>query len=147
KRDPLLFKKAWQDNKKMREEIIATGFSAHLERDHFPIFIYQKEDKFNVIDGMRRTLLNIIKGKNKIKAWVGYEKNKKGQPLISANRCLFLSDIYTIADKKDKELEKAIIRIGREIITDYSNGRDILIKRIAGWSRDPEIKRIFKKIK
>src|SRR4030042_4075852 len=41
-RNPLLFAKTWENDKKMREEILKTGFSDHKERDHFPIFVVQQ---------------------------------------------------------------------------------------------------------
>lgn len=146
RREPLEFAEAWKKDKRMREEILRTGFGPHKERDHFPILVFQADDGFHVFDGMRRTLLTLINGQEKIKAWVGYRINSKGKPLISTNRCWFLSNIYELSKKQDKELEKCIIRIGREIIANYRNGREALIKRIAGWSHNPKIKEIFKKM-
>jgi hypothetical protein len=145
-RNPLAFAKAWKKDKKMREEILKTGFSSHKERDNFPILVFQTDDGFHVFDGMRRTLLALINNQDKIKAWVGYKTNPKGKSLISTNRCYFLSNIYERSEKQDKELEKSIIRVGKEIIFNHRNGKEILIKRIADWSHNPEIKRIFKKM-
>jgi hypothetical protein len=147
KRDPLLFSGAWRKNKKMRQEILATGLAPHKERDHFPILLYELEDgRLHVFDGMRRTLLSIISGKKEIKAWVGRLTNLKGKPLVSGDRCLFLAQTYERSKKPNKELEKSIIRMGREIIGHYRNGREVLTKRIAGWSHNPKIKKIFKKM-
>lgn len=141
--DPSAFAKAWAADKAMRREIIKTGFMAHKERDNFPVLVYKMGDNYRVFDGMRRVLLALIKGQPSIRAWVGYKIKAKGQPLISANRCYFLSNLYNQAKHKDKTLEKAIIRIGREINKNYRNGREVLLKRIIGWSHDQKIKSLF----
>ncbi|MDD4271964.1 MAG: hypothetical protein PHF50_04140 [Patescibacteria group bacterium] len=142
-RNPAMFIKAWKTNKAMREEIIKTGFGAHKERDYFPILVYKAGESFRVFDGMRRVLLALTKNQKSIKAWVGYKINAKGRPLVSANRCYFLSNLYNQAKSKDKVLEKSIVRIGKEINKDYRNGREVLLKRIIGWSHDQKIKSIF----
>ena len=142
-RNPLAFAKAWKINKIMRQEIIKTGFSTHKERDHFPILVYKVGDSFRVFDGMRRTLLALTKNQKNIKAWVGYKINAKGRPLVSANRCYFLSNLYNQAKTKDKNLEKSIIRVGKELNKNYRNGREVLLKRVIGWSHDQKIKSIF----
>ncbi len=141
--NPLAFAKAWKTDKIMRQEILNTGFSAHKERDHFPILVYKLGENYRVFDGLRRSLLALINGNSTVKAWVGYRVKAKGRPLISANRCYFLSNLYNQAENKDKVLEKAIIRIGKEINKDYRNGREMLLKRVIGWSYDQKIKRIF----
>ncbi|MFH1583404.1 MAG: hypothetical protein ABIB72_03765 [Candidatus Falkowbacteria bacterium] len=137
------FARAWKASKAMRQEIIKTGFSAHKERDYFPILVYKISDSFRVFDGMRRVLLALTKNQKSLKAWVGYKINAKGRPLISANRCYFLSNLYNQAKNKDKTLEKSIIKIGKEINKNYRNGREVLLKRIIGWSHDQKIKSIF----
>lgn len=142
-RNPLAFAKQWKTNKIMREEIIKTGFRAHKERDSFPILTYKIGENYRVFDGMRRVLLALTKNQSTIKSWVGYKINAKGRPLISANRCYFLSNLYNQAKSKDKNLEKAIIRIGKEVNKDYRNGREVILKRIIGWSHDQKIKSIF----
>jgi len=142
-RDPLAFAKAWKINKIMRQEIIKTGFAAHKDRDNFPILAYKTGDSYRVFDGMRRTLLALTKNQKSLKAWVGYKINAKGRPLISANRCYFLSNLYNQAKSKDKVLEKSIVRIGKEINKDYRNGREVLLKRVIGWSHDQKIKSLF----
>ncbi|MFA4941681.1 MAG: hypothetical protein WC582_03775 [Patescibacteria group bacterium] len=145
-RQPMLFAQAWGKNKKMRQEILKTGLAKHRERDHFPILVYKSGQSYRVFDGMRRTLLALIDNKKTIKAWVGFATNPKGKPLISANRCYFLSNLYNQADNKDKSLDKAIIRIGREIEKNYRNGREVILKRIIGWSHDQKIKSLFAKM-
>lgn len=142
-RNPLAFVKAWKVNKIMRQEIIKTGLTAHKERDGFPILVYRLGENYRVFDGMRRVLLALTKSQSFIEAWVGYKINAKGRPLISANRCYFLSNLYNQAKVKDKTLEKALTRIGKEINRDYRNGRAVLLKRIIGWSHDQKIKSIF----
>lgn len=142
-RNPALFAKQWKINRTMREEIIKTGFSAHKDRDNFPILTYKIGENYRIFDGMRKVLLALIKNQSTVKAWVGYKVNAKGRPLISANRCYFLSNLYNQAKSKDKSLEKALTRIGKEINKDYRNGREVLLKRIIGWSHDQKIKSIF----
>ena len=141
--NPLLFQKAWYADKKMRQEIIKTGFGPYRERDNYPILVYKNGETYHVFDGMRRTLLAVINKKRTIKAWVGFKINADGKPLISANRCYFLSNLYNQSKSKDKNLEKAIIRVGKEIIKDYRNGKEIMLNRIIGWSHDRKIKSIF----
>jgi len=116
---------------------------AYKERDNFPILVYKLADNYRVFDGMHRVLLALTKNQPSLKAWVGYRVYAKGKPLISANRCYFLSNLYNQAKSKDKVLEKSIIRIGKEINKDYRNGREVLLKRIIGWSHDQKIKSIF----
>ena len=145
-RNPLSFANGWQKDKKMREEILKTGLASHKERDNFPILVFQTNNGFRVFDGMRRTLLALIDNQSKIKAWVGHEANPKGKSLISVNRCWFLSNIYEQSKKQNKELEKSVVRIGKEIISNHRNGKEALIKRIAGWSHNKKIQRIFKKM-
>jgi len=142
-RNPVAFAKAWKINKAMRQEIIKTGFSPHKDRDCFPILVNKTGDSFRIFDGMRRALLALTKNQKSIKAWVGYKINVKGRPLISANRCYFLSNLYNQAKVKDKTLEKSIIKIGKEINKNYRNGKEVLLKRIIGWSHDQKIKSIF----
>lgn len=142
-RNALAFSSAWKKDKKMREDILETGFSAHKERDDFPILVYKIGESYRIFDGMRRVLLALTKNQKSVKAWVGLKTNAKGRPLISANRCYFLSNLYNQAKTKDKNLEKAIVRIGRQINKDYRNGREVLLKRIIGWSHDQKIKSIF----
>jgi len=142
-RSPLAFAKAWKVNKAMRQEIIKTGFGERKDRDDFPILVYRVGENYRVFDGMRRVLLALTKNQRSIKAWAGIKTNAKGRPLISANRCYFLSNLYNQAKSKDKNLEKAIIRIGKEINKDYRNGREVLLKRIIGWSHDQRIKSLF----
>ena len=129
-RNPAMFAKQWKANITMRQEITKTGFRAYKERDIFPILTYKMGENYRVFDGMRRVLLALTKNQKHIKAWVGYKINAKGRPLISANRCYFLSNLYNQAKSKDKNLEKAITRIGKEINKDYRNGREVLLKRI-----------------
>ena len=142
-RNPLTFAKQWKTNKTMRQEIIKTGFRAHKERDGWPILTYKIGENYRVFDGMRRVLLALAKNQSTIKGWVGYKINAKGRPLISANRCYFLSNLYNQAKPKDKSLERALTRIGKEINKDYRNGREVLLKKIIGWSHDQKIKSIF----
>ncbi|MDO8668127.1 MAG: hypothetical protein Q7K35_03440 [bacterium] len=142
-RNSLAFARQWKVNKTMREEIIKTGFRAYKDRDDFPILTYKIGENYRVFDGMRRVLLALTKNQSTIKSWVGYKVSGKGRPLISANRCYFLSNLYNQAKNKDKTLEKAITRIGKEINKDYRNGREVLLKRIIGWSHDQKIKSIF----
>jgi len=142
-RNPLLFAEDWKTNKIMRQEIIKTGFSAHKDRDSFPVLTCKIGQNYRVFDGMRRVLLALTKNQKSLKAWVGYKVNEKGRPLISANRCYFLSNLYNQAKTKDKALEKSIIKIGKVINKNYRNGREVLLKRIIGWSHDQKIKSIF----
>lgn len=146
KRNPLEIFEAWKEDKEMREAISKSGIEPHAERDHFPVFLVEKESKFFIFDGMRRSLLNLLNGEKTIKAWVGKETNKKGKPLISIDRCLFLANIYEDSDSKDDKLKDSIVRIGKEVISQYENGQDILLDRIAGWSHNSEIKKIFRKM-
>ncbi len=105
--NPLDFAKAWKTDKAMRQEIIKTGFAGHKPRDNFPILVYKFGEYYRIFDGMRRTLLALTRDQKNIKAWVGYRVNAKGKPLISANRCYFLSNLYNQAKSKDKALEKS----------------------------------------
>jgi len=142
-RSPRAFANAWRQDKKMREEILKTGFSKHKERDSSPILVVKTESGLRVIDGMRRVLLALVDKKNKIVAWVGYEVNPNGKPLVSLGYCYFLSQIYERSKNQDKNLEESIIRIDRETVENFRNGKETLAKRIAGWSHNPRIKRIF----
>lgn len=142
-KNPLIFSKTWDKNGKMRKEIKDSGFSEHKERDSDPIFLYQKNGKFYVFDGMRRTLLAAIRKDKIIKAWVGYEKNPKGKPMISVSRCLFLADMLKLYPE-DKKLKTSIIKVVKKISEEFNNGRKVFIGRIANWSHDDNIKKTLK---
>lgn len=142
-RSPEKFAEAWQSDKEMRQAI---KLRQDNKRDRFPIFVYEAQDGYRVFDGMRRVLLALMREEKYIKAWIGTEVNTKGKPLISADRCYFLANIYTRSKYKDKKLEEALIKIGQEIIKNYRNGREVLSKRIFGWSHDKNVKKLFKKI-
>jgi hypothetical protein len=120
-RDPRVFGEMWKKDKRMRDKIRKSGFSAHSERDHFPVFVVCVDGKYRVFDGMRRTLLAVIGNKEYITAWVGYPKRKEGTPAISEGFCYVFSQIYR-------------------------NGKEVLGKRIADWAMDENIKSIFKKM-
>jgi len=145
-RNPLRFAEAWKKNAQLRKAVLRTGFASHPERDQFPIFVFESGNGFRVFDGMRRTLLALIAGRTTIKAWVGYKVNRNGKPLISPERAWFLENIYENASTKDVSLEKAILRIGKEIIKNYRNGKEVLDKRIASWSHDPDFKTLVRKM-
>lgn len=142
-RSPEAFAKAWKNSKIMRQELTKAGLAEQKEIVNSPALVYKLADSYRVFDGMHRVLLALTKNQKSIKAWVGYKVNAKGRSLISANRCYFLSNLYNQAKSKDKNLEKAIIRIGKEINKDYRNGREVLLKRIIGWSHDQKIKSLF----
>lgn len=144
-RDPMHFAKEWKKSAVMRRKIRTTGFSAHKERDMHPVLLFEKEGKTQVFDGMRRTLLAVIRGDEKIEAWVGCEKNKKGKPLISVSRCLFLADVLKLT-RKDQNLNKAVLKIAKEVTKNFRNGKKAFKKRIAGWSHDENVKKTFKKL-
>lgn len=144
-RDPLRFAKRWKEDAKMRKEIKKTGFGEHKERDLHPVLLFEKEGKFQIFDGMRRTLLAVIRGDEKIEAWVGRVKNKKGKPLISMSRCLFLGDLLKVS-KGDQGTQSAAMKIAKEVAKNFRNGKSALKDRIAGWSHDPEVKKKLKKL-
>ena len=147
KRSPMLFLHEWNRNAKIRKVIHKTGFAKHPERDHFPIFVYKTKDGYAIFDGMRRSLLAIIENKKRIKAWVGTVTNPNGKSLISAGRCHFLANVYERSARFDPSLEKALVRIGKDIMHSYRNGRTTLINRIGGWTYDPKLKSIINKMK
>ncbi|MDO8592794.1 MAG: hypothetical protein Q7R92_03430 [bacterium] len=140
---PEAFAKAWNNSKIMRQELTKAGLAEHKKIDNSPVSVYKLADNYRVFDGMHRVLLALTKNQKNIKAWVGYKINAKGKPLISANRCYFLSNLYNQAKSKDKNLEKSIVRIGKQINKDYRNGKEVLLKRIIGWSHDQKIKSLF----
>ncbi len=140
--NPLKFKEAWDKDKKMQEVILKTGFSEHQERDHFPIMLFQEGDKFKVFDGMRRTLLNIIKGRKEIKAWLGYHVEPQAKSSLSQDRAYFPLRIWRYSDTKDKELRSAIVRLGKEMVKIYKNGEDAL-KDVQKISPNKEVKEII----
>ncbi len=142
-RDPLQFHAAWKKDAKMRKAILRTGFAAHPERDHFPIFLWEAPDGFRVFDGMRRTLRALIQNKKSIDAWVGISVRRNGKPLVSGGFAYVLSQVYAHASRKDPKLDAALIRIGAAISKDYRNGREVMTKRIAGWAHDKELKALF----
>lgn len=131
--------------KKMRDKIKKSGFSAHSERDHFPIFVVHEDGKYKVFDGMRRTLLAIIGNKRYITAWVGDMKRKNEKPIISEGFCHVFSQIYKNG-KRTKKQNNAFIEVGKIISKEYENGKNVLGTRIGGWSHDERIKEIFERM-
>lgn len=145
KRNPSNFKEAWRRDKQMREDILGAGIKKHPERDHFPIFVFKTdEEKYKVFDGMRRTLLALIDEKEIIQAWVGTEVNPDGQSLIGADKGYFLLQMYKRADDEDEAMKRAVTKIGKEIVHNYRDGKEVLAERIGGWSHDPQISELFK---
>ncbi len=144
-RSPIAFGEMWKKDKKMRDKIKKSGFSAHSERDHFPIFVAHEDGKYKVFDGMRRTLLAIIGNKRYITAWVGDMKRKNEKPIISEGFCYVFSQIYKNG-KRTKKQNDAFVEVGKIISKEYENGRDVLRTRIGGWSHDGRIKEIFERM-
>lgn len=142
KRSPQLFANEWENNTKMRKEILSTGFKMHKNRDKDPIFLFQEGKKYKVFDGMRRTLLAAIRANKKIYAWVGSTKNKKGKPLTGSDNCLFLALLYARSNKNQK-IENGIMAVSKEIIKQYRNGEEVFRKRIAKWSHNKDIRKLF----
>lgn len=142
KRNPTLFKEAWFKDEKMRQAIIRTGFSAHKERDHFPIFVWKNGNGYRVFDGMRRILLALINGKKETIAWIGEPVNKSGKPLLSGGFAYVLSQIYAETDKNDK-IDRAMKILLAAIAQKKRNGKELFKERIAKWSHDKKIKKIF----
>ncbi len=149
KRNPESLRKELQKKRSaVKKAILKAGIEPKPDVDHYPILIFEsKEKELKVFDGMRRTLLALMKNQKNIRAWVGYRKNPQGKPLISRDRCLFLAEIYQFSKHQDKNLVKSITRVGKEVTLTYRNGKDVLHKRIAGWSHDPAVKKLFRKIK
>lgn len=144
-RSPITFGEMWKKDKKMRDKIRKSGFSAHSELDHFPIFVIHEDGKYKVFDGMRRTLLAIIGNKQYVAAWVGDMKRKNGKPIISEGFCYVLSKVYK-GGKRTKKQNDAFVEVGRIISKEYGNGREVLETRIGGWSHDEYIKEIFERM-
>jgi hypothetical protein len=142
--DPMKFLALWKTNAKVRSDILKTGFSEHRERDGHPIFLAEIPDGLSVFDGMRRTLLAIIGGKKTIPAWVGKPLNKNGKPLISGGFGYVLSQLYRHTERKNKTIDQAFAHVVQIVGSDYRNGKELVNKRIAGWSRDERIKKIFR---
>lgn len=143
--NPAKFKKAWETDRKMRQVILNTGFSQHKERDHFPIMLFHDKDKFKVFDGMRRTLLKLISGEEMIKAYLGYEINPEAKSLLSQDRAYLPLRIFRYSQTKDKELRKAVIRMGQEMVRLYRNGREIFT-HLKTISHNQEIKNLIDEI-
>lgn len=142
KRSAVAFAEAWPRDALLRTAIRKAGIRPHRERDHFPVFLFEAEDGLRVFDGMRRTLLALMRGDQTIAAWVGRRVNPHGKPLVSANRCWFLANLYEYAQRKDAAFKHALVRVGREIAAQHRNGRTMLEERIAGWSHDPAIREL-----
>ncbi len=144
KSDPMQFLKLWETNKKARGAILKTGFSKHQERDDYPIFLWEGPDGFHVFDGMRRTLLAIIGHRKTITAWIGKTSNKKGGPLIANGFGYALSAVYRHSTEKSGIIDDAFVEVIKVIEKDYRNGEELMKKRIAGWSRDKKVKKLFR---
>ncbi len=142
--DPVKFLALWKTNAQARNAILKTGLSRHRERDYYPIFIVDIPGGLSVFDGMRRTLLAVIGGKKTITAWIGRPTKKKGKPLVSGGFGYVLSQVYRYAERKNKNVDRAFTQVVQIIGSDYRNGKELMNKRIAGWSRDEKIKKVFR---
>lgn len=141
-RDPKKFLQAWHSDSEIREAILKTGLKSYPERDHFPIIVYEEEG-LRVIDGMRRALVNLIKGRQYIQAWVGKEVNLKGRSLVTPEHCHFLTKLYDRSEQESPDLGIALARMAKEIVKQYRNGAEVLTNRIATWDENKILKRLL----
>ncbi|MFH1543182.1 MAG: hypothetical protein ABIE03_01465 [Patescibacteria group bacterium] len=118
------------------------------ERDKHPVFVFWQPEKrhFRLFDGMRRTSLAAIRGEKYINVYVGYPE-KKGKPMINADKIHIFNLIFAKA-KKDKKTFKAFKIVGREIVRQFGNGRQLVKVNLKPWASKWEsrlIKEIIKR--
>lgn len=93
KRDPLKLQKLWQTEVSVKQTFAEYNIRTSLGEDYEPIFVYEKEGKFWVFDGMNRLFGAIFSGHQTIRAWQGRLVKPDGQSLINAGFGLILSNI------------------------------------------------------
>lgn len=111
-------------------------------RDRFPIFVYwdPRRKQLRLFDGMRRTSLAAINGRNSIKAYIGYPV-RAGRPMVNPDKIQYLRLLFRAA-RTDSQTFKSFVRVGREIIRQSQNGARLFKSQIRPWSDEREKKLI-----
>lgn len=142
---PKKFAQIWKSNPKYAT-VPKIQLLAEPERDHFPIFLHERDEQLRVFDGMRRVCLAVIEGRDLMEAYVGRIRNSKGQMMVNADKVLFLRVLYDEAPEKDQKLLDAIVTVFKAYIRYYRNGREVVNNVINKWRQDEELAKIAEKI-
>jgi len=104
------------------------------ERDHHPVFVYwdARHKQLRLFDGMRRTVLQAVKNKKTIKAFVGYPV-KSGKQMVNLDKISFFQHTFLEA-KKSQPTYRSFITVGREIAKQSKNGTQAFRSIIKPWS-------------
>lgn len=143
--NPLKFPAVWQahpEHKKFEEQ----GIKPQPERDRLPIMLREKNYQLKVFDGMRRTCVAALQGKQEMVAWVGRITNPKGHMMINPDKALFLRALYDEAPRKDPKLLEAIKKVMRAYVRYYRNGREAVDGALYKWKQDPQLSKVVKEI-
>jgi hypothetical protein len=110
--------------------------------DKLAVFAYwnTRENRLQIFDGMRRTVLATIARKKTIKTFVGYPL-RQGKPMVNLDKIQFYKLLAAFA-KKDKKTINSFVVVGREIVKQHSNARRAFINSIKPWS-DPFSKKLM----
>lgn len=144
-RDPIKLRQIWKREAATRKIFEKYHIRTDLGADYEPIFLYEKDGKYWVFDGMNRLFGAILSGQDTIKAWRGQLVKPNGKPMINAGFGLILSNILE-GSKDPTKIAPAIIEVGREAIEQHRNGQAALVDRIGGWSRQVITRDTFKKM-
>lgn len=82
--------------------------------------IIVKEDggKYHIVDGMNRFTAQLLRGKKKVKAFVG-RKTRHGKPMIGDSVFVVLRKAYELGNETEK---KSVLTVVRKLIKYFSDG-------------------------
>lgn len=143
---PSNFAQIWAKNPEFAKTPDGAGIKAHLERDDFPILLWERYDQLHVFDGMRRTCVAAITQKTEITAWVGRITNLDGQMMVNKDKVLFLRALYDESPDKDAELLDGIVKVMKGYIKLTRNGREVVENVLNKWKDDPNLVEVVEEI-
>lgn len=143
---PAAFAKVWREHPEYAAQPEAAGMKPEPLRDIFPIMLVEKNNRLQVFDGMRRTCMAALAGKQEMAAWVG-RRATPGKSHINTDKTLFLFATYAESDMHDEESLHALIGISKLVIREHANGREAVERALRDWDANPTMQAAAKKVR
>ena len=114
-----------------------------IKNDGTPILVRYDEGKYKVLDGMHRVIGAIRDDKEKIAAYIAYQKGK-ARPMCEPH---VVYDLLRAYQRKLNTDKKSLIAALRFLKKSYSNVEELLRKRFnASWLPDPKLQAIIQEV-
>lgn len=129
-RDPIKLRQYLKVNPQNLKVLEEQGLKPHPKRDNRAILLRQDGAEFKVLDGMRRTCLAAISGKEEIEAYVGYQVNPAGRAQISPDKVYFLTLLYEDSTSEEKqEIKESLQQLLAFLPRRFRNAKAVLEER------------------